>query len=443
MNNPKIGASILKSPVTILVSVAAGILLGIFYPAIAKFLAPFGQMYLYFLQMCVIPILITAIASSIGSIIQTEEARSSILKLVMIFIIGLFVTAGIGVFSGALGRPGVMNSENFSRLGSILKGSQHATDLEVSLSGAVESAASSTQSGSLVQFLLEIVPANIFKSLSTGRALELVFFSIIFGIAIGVQDNKRLILASKDLFNAFQKIINWALYGLPFGLVFLLSAQIADVGLSIVFSMGKFILIFYIAGMVLFLLTSIIIVLNTKMPTGVTLKAMLDPVIISLATRSSFAALPSAIDSLEKKLGYDAVKTNLILPLGITVCRYGNTLYFGIAAFFVAQLYSMNITLTHVVIIFVGSVFAGMATAGSSGILTLAMMSIILDPLGLPLEAVLILFIAIDPIVDPMRTVLIVHTNMGAATFLAQTESPAEEEYSIEGLIKVTPVILE
>lgn len=443
MNNLKIGAAILKSPVTILVSVAAGILLGIFYPAIAKFLAPFGQMYLYFLQMCVIPILITAIASSIGSIIQTEEARSSILKLVMIFIIGLFVTAGIGVFSGALGRPGVMNSENFSRLGSILKGSQHATDLEVSLSGAVEAEASSTQSGSIVQFLLEIVPANIFESLSTGRALELVFFSIIFGIAIGVQDNKRLILASKDLFNAFQKIINWALYGLPFGLVFLLSAQIADVGLSIVFSMGKFILIFYIAGMALFLVTSIIIVLNTKMPTGVTLKAMLDPVIISLATRSSFAALPSAIDSLEKKLGYDAVKTNLILPLGITVCRYGNTLYFGIAAFFVAQLYSMNITLTHVVIIFVGSVFAGMATAGSSGILTLAMMSIILDPLGLPLEAVLILFIAIDPIVDPMRTVLIVHTNMGAATFLAQTESPAEEEYSIEGLIKVTPVILE
>lgn len=433
MNKLKISSDLFKNPVTILLSVAIGIAIGVKAPSAAKVMAPFGQMYLYFLQMCVIPILITAIISSIGKIIQTKEARNSIYKMILIFAAGLFITAVIGVLSGYFGKPGIMKTEDLAKLGHMIKGSEYVADLEVSLSRTGETPESASESGSIVQFFMEIVPPNIFASLNTGRALEIVFFSIIFGVAIGMQDNKRILQATQDFFDAFQRLINWALYGLPFGLVFLLSAQIAEVGLGVVFSMGKFILIFYIAGIIVFIMASVIIIINTRKPVLKTVRALIDPVIIALATRSSFAALPPAIDSLEKKLGYDSVKTNLILPLGITVCRYGNTLYFAIGAFFVAQLYAMNINYNHIAIIFIGCLFAGMATAGSSGILTLAMMSIILDPLGLPLEAVLVLFIAIDPIVDPMRTLLIVHVNMGAATFLARGDDTMDEVVLLSG----------
>ena len=84
-------------------------------------------------------------------------------------------------------------------------------------------------------------------------------------------------------------------------------------------------------------------------------------------------------------------------------------------------------------IVAIGSVFAGMATAGSSGILTLAMIGIVLGPLGLPVEAVLIVMMAVDAVIDPMRTFLIVYVNIAAtalivprtaATALATPESP-------------------
>ena len=61
-----------------------------------------------------------------------------------------------------------------------------------------------------------------------------------------------------------------------------------------------------------------------------------------------------------------------------------------------------------------------MATSGVTGILTLTMLGIVLDPLGLPLEAVLVLFIAIDPLIDPMRTLGIVHTAMAVTTVIAE-----------------------
>jgi hypothetical protein len=77
----------------------------------------------------------------------------------------------------------------------------------------------------------------------------------------------------------------------------------------------------------------------------------------------------------------------------------------------------------------VGVIFAGTATAGASGIVTLSMLSIVLDPLHLPMEAVLVIFMAIDPIIDPFRTFLIVYVNM-AATALIADRSEAENQMS-------------
>jgi Na+/H+-dicarboxylate symporter len=111
------------------------------------------------------------------------------------------------------------------------------------------------------------------------------------------------------------------------------------------------------------------------------------------------------------------------LPLGITVCRFGNIFYFGLAAFFVAQIYSVPVGLPEVAIIVLGAILAGTATAGASGLLTLPMLGFVLSPLGLPLEAVLVIFLAIDTIIDPMRTFLIVYVNTAATALVAPRRS--------------------
>jgi len=139
---------------------------------------------------------------------------------------------------------------------------------------------------------------------------------------------------------------------------------------------------------------------------------------VALGTRSSLASLPSTIHSLVDKLGFDHTEVNLYTPLGVTICRYGNVIYFALAAFFIAQLYETSLGMAEILTVLVASILAGMATAGATGVLTLSMMTIVLEPLGLPWSAAIVLFIAIDPIVDPLRTLLIVHTNMAATSVI-------------------------
>ena len=78
--------------------------------------------------------------------------------------------------------------------------------------------------------------------------------------------------------------------------------------------------------------------------------------------------------------------------------------------------------MTELVMVVFGSIFAGMATSGVTGVLTLTMLGLVLEPLQLPLEAVLVLFIAIDPIVDPFRTLGIVYTGMATTAVIANPE---------------------
>ena len=150
------------------------------------------------------------------------------------------------------------------------------------------------------------------------------------------------------------------------------------------------------------------------------LAAVTAPTILAVVTSSSFACLPAAIASLSEELRFDRQTTNLLTPLAITLCRFGSVTYFAAAAVFVVQLYQKALAPGEIVLITLGAILAGMATSGVTGILTLTMLGLILDPLQLPLDAVLVLFIAIDPLMDPLRTLTIVHTGMAATAAVAK-----------------------
>jgi len=422
----------LKNPITILISVLLGIILGLLaqekvwiFKDFVNTVSPFGKMYLAFIQMAVIPILVTAIVSSVGSIILSKGDKGSLKKMIVVFIVGMILVSLLGAMLGMIGRPGILSENSRANLGDIINASKPDTDLEISFSGT-DNIDKKQEINPLVKFFIGMVPANIFEALNDSKALELVFFSIIFGIALGVLNSKGTVTGIQGLFKSFQKIIVWAMYLLPFGLIILLSTQIANVGIGILFAMGNFIAIFWISGVIFVSIGAVVIWLRSGLKFSDVLKALMDPIIIAMATQSSFATLPSAINSLDKKLGFDTTNTNLVIPLGTTICRYGNILFFALATFFVVQIYGQNTTFAQFLIVIIGAIFAGMATAGSTGILTLTMINIILVPLGLPFEATMILFMAIDPIIDPMRTLIIVFGNMVATTFIARKKTPDE-----------------
>lgn len=419
---------ILKSPFTIIISVILGILFGLYEKEIALSWGVVGDVYLNLFQMTVIPILVTSIVASLAKLMKDSSARRHITKILLTFLIVLFAISLFGTAAGYFSRPGSNLGEGTTAvLDKIIKSSADTSSNEMALYDASEDFGE--KKSFLVDFFVNIVPSNIFKAFSNGIVLQLVFFSIIFGVAIGfIEDDSstRLINGVVSLKDSFQKLINWTMYALPFGLVFLMGKQIAQVGVEILLAMVKFIVVFYLAGLVVIALSTLIIWIKSGIRNPlVVVQKLIDPLIISFATRNSFASLPSSVASL-KGLGFNANMVDLVFPLGLTVLRFGNIMYFAIASCFVSQIYNTTLSPASLVLVVVGSLLAGTATAGASGLLTLPMISLILDPIGLPVESILIVFMAIDSLIDPMRTLLIVYSNI-ATTALVSSKQDTED----------------
>jgi proton glutamate symport protein len=189
---------------------------------------------------------------------------------------------------------------------------------------------------------------------------------------------------------------------------------------------------FYLAALLVFAVNTLIIWRRSGGTLLSAISRLKEPLIIALGTRNSLATLPSAINAVHEKLGFEKTGTQLILPLATLIGRFGNVLYFALAAMFVAQLYDAPLGVGGLLFAVIGAILAGMATSGSTGILTLAMVTIVLEPMGLPVEAALVLLMAIDPICDPPRTLTIVHTSC-AVTTLATTAPGSRPEPSTSG----------
>lgn len=443
-SNPEIKSRLdfLLSPWAILTSVAVGSYLGMEERELSFAMGAYGSLYLNLLKMCVLPILLSAITISLGRLINAKGAQDHFKKMSAIFIVGLLLSSMGGIASGIFGEPGRnLDAATRSTLGhKINQDTTHAPGMEISLR---EPFIDNTTEISLASFFDDIIPSNIFSALSQDRNPQVLVFSLLVAIALGRLKNKKtaeaLFLVLDAVYQAFENLIKWLMYLLPFGLTALLADQIANVGMEVVAAMMKFVAVAVVCFLTIVAVNSILIWRLSHLPFRKVLSALREPVLIAFFTRSSLASIPAALHAMHQSLKRDKQTTDLVVPLGITICRYGNVAYFALATLFVSQLlhdggvaegsYLDTLGVAGILIILFNSVLAGMATAGATGVLTLSMLGIVLSPLGLPLEAVLPLFIAIDPILDPFRTLVNVHTNCTAAMFIAP---PAKGDQPIE-----------
>jgi proton glutamate symport protein len=215
-------------------------------------------------------------------------------------------------------------------------------------------------------FFTSLVPENIFSALNSGNSLKILFFAILFGLAIGAlhEDKTVNLLSTLDsTYLAFAKIVQWLMYFLPFGLCGLIAHDVSQVGMNVLMAMVKFIPIVLLAYLLLFIISSLIM----WHCTGSLSKpffALKDTIIIALGTGNTLACLPSSLTAMHETLGYNKKTVDLLVPLTFMICRTGPTLYFALATVFVAQLYNITLDSNSIMTIIAGSIFAGLATAG-------------------------------------------------------------------------------
>lgn len=429
----------LTSPWAILAGISAGAVVGVFNKDLANFVAPAGRLFLALLQMSVLPIMICAVVSSLANLLRSKTASRYLVRIIAVFLCGLIFSASVGVFIGAwAGFSKSFDQHSKDALGKMMTenelGSNHQKTPEAvpeSFISIFDPIMKTGRHHPFQDFLSGIVPSNIFSALSQGENLKILFFSMVMGVAlaaVGIRQTDQIIQATYVLFKAFENVIGWMMYFLPFGLFCLLANQVAQAGISMIMALLQFVLMIYVAAILIVLINGLVIRFMGRTSFLSAFLALRKPLIISFGTRNSFVAMPSAIHAMSEDLRFEKETVNLMIPLGITLCRFGTVMAFGFSAIFFAQLYHLPLSAGSYGVILAGTVLAALASAGAPGPATIGMLSLVFNPLGLPVDAAIALMLAVDPLIDPILTLVNVHTNCACTALIAK---PAAEKSQV------------
>ena len=401
---------VLLNPLFLLPVVLLSVFVGVKYPAVGIALSPVGSYYISLMKMIVLPYLFVTITLGIARVASNPKAAEYTKRIIFTYPLTLIFVAFFGLGIALILPPaGYGDASSMAALGNMVNGSSSlahgANEDTISL---LKTSDSHTES---LKILDRFVPNNIFAALSEGDTLKVVIFCIIFGASMA----KEIDHNTEDLFDMFKvvqascvQVIYWLTLLLPFALFSMVSTQVATVGVGPLMSLAPFMVTQIGGALCLIALSVVIIAARARITPWQAAIRLHDTFVLALTTQSVVACIPTAIREMTEKLGFSTAGADLLLPLGTTICRVASTQYFVIGAVFAAQIYGIDMDLSKYSTIIIFSVAAGIASSGSSGAVTVVLISIVLDALHLPSEAIIPLFIAVDPIVTMFRVFLLV-----------------------------------
>ena len=276
------------------------------------------------------------------------------------------------------------------------------------------------------QILLHVVPESVIDAMAKGDVLQIVLFSIFFGIALGMIGEKgRPVLAwCEAVAETMFKFTNIVMHYAPIGVGAAIAYTVGHGGLGVLINLAKLVLTLYAALAVLILLVFLPIALLFKVPLRKFIRAVKEPAIIAFSTTSSEAALPRAMEVLER-LGVPRRIVSFVLPLGYSFNLDGTTLYLSLAAVFVAQAAGVELTIGQQVTMLVTLMLTSKGVAGVPRA-SLVILAGTLAMYGLPLEGIT-LILGVDELMDMARTMTNVIGNCLATVVIAKWEGEFKE----------------
>lgn len=396
----------------------AGIILGVTSKEISQMLAPLGSLYMSLLGMCITPLLIVSISSSIASMLRNDKLSGQIKGVALSFPLGMLFVASFGLFLAyATGLGQNMSPEAETAIGKLM-----LTENQ-SLGGI------SKDSG-FFSLLKMMIPENIFLALSKGNNLAVLFFSLVLGMSLGYtkhQGAKDTVGFLEVMYEAFTKMIGGIMYGLPFGLLCLFADHISHIGVGIVFAIGKLIIVSVVGCLILIAFSAYLIKTKLGLSYKDLFKKLKRPALVSFATGSSLASIPSILEFFDTHTNYSKERTHLFVPLSICLNSIGATLFVAMMSVYMMELYGYHLSVNHLPLLLFGSMFSAIAMSGAPGISALAMLGIVLTPLGVPLEPAILISLAVMPVTEGAITLANVIANIGIVSFLSEAEETTEE----------------
>ena len=414
----------------ILIGLIAGLLFGLasIFLKIPSFLTidyikPAGVIFVNALKMIAVPLIIASLIVGVANLGDISKLSRMGGKTVALYIVTTTIATTIGLFIVNIIQPGhVITPETREEILGIYSTEAIATTGKAEL----------LKKQGPLDPLVRMVPENFFSAtIDNSNMLQVVFFSLIFGIAIlkVPKDKSRTVIAFFEGANeVILTIIHFIMALAPFGVFALIASLIVELAGDNPSKAWEILsaLLVYSITVIIGLLIMILAIypsifkLFTKVKYRRFFKGIREAQLLAFSTSSSSATLPVTMECVEKNLRVSEEISSFVLPLGATINMDGTSLYQSVAAVFIAQAMGIHLTLGNQIMIVITAVLASIGSAGVPGA-GMVMLVIVLEAIGIP-AAGLALIIAPDRVLDMCRTIVNITGDATVAMTIASTE---------------------
>ncbi len=361
-------------------------------------LKPFGDLFVRLLKMLIVPLVFATLVVGVASITPAKLGRMGGWALLFYY--------GTGIIAVSIG----LILANITRIG---------TGMPIGELAAVEAKAAPA----LSQVLLNIVPTNPVGAMAQGQILPIIFFAILFGIALNLAGKvaEPLYNIIDGMANAMFKLVRIVLYYAPIGVFALIGWTVAKYGAAVLLPFAALIAVCYLGYILHVGITySLLLRFVAKVNPWKWLRAIKEAPVFAFVTCSSSATLPVTMRVCRENTGMSKETSGFILPAGSTLNMDGTGLYQGVAAIFLANAFGMDIGIVGNITILITALLASIGTAGVPGA-GLIMLMVVMGAVGIPLEGVAIIA-GIDRILDMGRTAVNIIDDTVCAAVISRFE---------------------
>ncbi|MFB9865025.1 dicarboxylate/amino acid:cation symporter [Rufibacter immobilis] len=384
----------------ILVSMVIGAEIGYSFPDFAQHLNVLSKVFLKLVKTIIAPLIFATLVVGIAGHSNLKQVGKMGIKALIYFEVVTTIALFIGLAAINLSRAGD---------GIVLKG-QASNEITAPPAQTFE------------DIILHIFPENIAKSVAEGQVLQIVVFSVLFGIALAMLNERKrrpLLEVTESLAETMFKFTNIIMFFAPIAVGAAIAYTVGHMGFGILVNLFKLLATLYVALLAFLVLVLLPVALMFRIPIKMFINAIAGPVSIAFATTSSEAALPRAMEALES-IGVPRKIVAFVMPMGYSFNLDGSTLYLSLASIFVAQAAGIEMPWEQQLLM----VFTLMLT--SKGIAGVPRASLVIlmgtaASFNLPVEPIFII-LGIDELMDMARTSVNVIGNCLATAVIARWE---------------------
>ncbi len=394
----------------IILAMIAGVVVGILLSSLGASLEPVsgfvlgvldaaGRIFIVLLQMMVVPLVLVSLVCGVTALGDFRVLGRVGVKTLGLYLVTTAVALTLALSLATLFSPG--------------EGGEFAADVEFE----------AAEPPALSDVLIDMFPSNPIRALAEGEMLQVIVFALFFGFALthAGRAGARIAKVFDDLNHIITQMVLFVIRTAPVGVFALISTAFAEQGAELLWLYGD-----YMGTLILALILHVLIAYSTIVRlAGLSVTTFFSKVwgamTFAFSTSSSAATIPVTLNTLERRMGVDNSVASFTVPLGATINMDGTAIMQGVATVFIANIYGVDLAMGDYLVVVLTATLASIGTAAVPSAGTI-MLTMVLTQVGLPAEGAG-LILAVDRILDMMRTAVNICGDSAVTCFVARSEN--------------------